>query len=96
MPAIDSLPRCVQLALGDRPSTTLSSCERVLGGTKVTKEAMTVKKHDVTKCPACEDKMQRIGRSFFMRALFGSKCYYCRDCRQEYLRFAGHYFHCGQ
>jgi hypothetical protein len=36
--------------------------------------------------------MERIGRTVFMRALIGSKRYYCWNCRKEYLHFLGYLF----
>ena len=43
----------------------------------------------VVKCPACEDPLDRIGRTVLMRALIGSKRYYCWFCHQGYLSFLG-------
>ena len=62
----------------------------------MTNEATADKKRSLVKCPGpgCKETMQRIGRTFFMRLLIGSKCYYCRECRQQFLVFLGHYFPC--
>ena len=61
----------------------------------MTKEEVSDTKRGVAQCPACDYTMKRIGRTFFMHALIGSKRFYCRDCGQEYLRFLGFYFRCG-
>ena len=45
-----------------------------------------------TKCPACNVSMERVGRKPYMRALIGSKRYYCWSCHQSYFRFLGHTF----
>lgn len=58
----------------------------------MTKEATINKKSGLATCPACANTMERIRRTVFMRVLIYSKRYYCRDCRQEYLHFLGHYF----
>ncbi|MBE0619850.1 MAG: hypothetical protein IH605_04595 [Burkholderiales bacterium] len=44
---------------------------------------------DLVKCPGCGDTLERIGRTIVMRALIGSKRYYCGNCRQNYLDFLG-------
>jgi transposase-like protein len=55
-------------------------------------ETLAVSERGVVKCPACEDRMERISRSAFMRALIGSKRYYCWYCHQAYLYFLGYLF----
>jgi len=60
----------------------------------MTEQATTEKKRSVTLCPTCQESMKRIGRTFSMRFLTGSKCYYCRECRQKFLLFLGHHFLC--
>jgi transposase-like protein len=46
----------------------------------------------VVKCPTCGDAMERIDRTVFMRALIGSKRYYCRFCHKKYLYFRRRFF----
>jgi len=54
--------------------------------------ALADEKSGVLKCPACENSLERISRTAFMRVLIGSKRYYCWHCHQEYLYFLRNYF----
>ena len=54
-------------------------------------ETLADAKSVMPKCPVCDDPMERIARTVLMRALIGSKRYYCRFCRQDYLRLLGHF-----
>lgn len=47
---------------------------------------------ETPKCLECEEPMERIHRTLLMRALIGSKRYYCRYCRRSYLQFSGRLF----
>lgn len=53
-------------------------------------EISTIENSRMQKCPQCDDAMERIRRTFLMRALTGSKRYYCRHCRSKYLCFRGY------
>lgn len=55
-------------------------------------EALAVNDGGGVKCPSCADRMERISRSALMRALIGSKRYYCWYCHQAYLYFLGYLF----
>lgn len=47
---------------------------------------------NVVKCPTCDDPLERIKRSALMRAVIGSRRYYCRFCYREYFCVLGHLF----
>lgn len=55
-------------------------------------ETLALDESGVVKCPACEERMERIRRSALMRVLIGSKRYYCRYCDKAYLYFLGYLF----
>ena len=47
---------------------------------------------DAPLCADCQEPIQRIARTRFMRALVGSKHYLCRYFRQRYLSLLGFVF----
>ena len=65
----------------------LDARETDASGDAPTQATLADSRGDTPKCPVCNEPMERIARTIWMRVLVSSKRYYCRHCRESYLQF---------